>query len=152
MYDQTIEDEKDHEIYCACTAGWYNNDATHHDSLCIVEADGRCINIGRVGGERQHTKKIILMLHPEFDMMTEKSRRDTPDDAVVIQQVGIHRQRFCPRCKRAYCIVTEYEHGDGDGHRGTDRISTAADPELIADEIAQGKTKSQYDKEHERRR
>jgi hypothetical protein len=155
MYDPTIEDEKDHEVYCACNAGWSNICPEYPDSLCVIEADGRCSNIGRIGGERQHTKKVILILHPEYDIMTEKRRRATPDDAVVAEQLGIHKQRFCPRCKRAYCIVTEYEHGDyiyGNGQRQEGRPSNAADPELIANEIAQGRTKSQYDREHEIRR
>jgi hypothetical protein len=155
MYDPTIEDEKDHEVYCACNSGWYNNDPEHPDALCVIDADGRCTNIGKIDGVRQHTKKVILILHPEYDPLTERRRRGTPDDAVVEPEMGIQKQRFCPRCRRAYCIVTEFEHGDyihGSGQRMEGRPSNSADPELIANEIAQGKTKSQYDKEHERRR
>ena len=140
--DELLEDQE-HEIYCGCNGGWYNITDDFPDSLCIIDADGKCLYCGRTNGERGHTTKCMMIMFPDHDSLTEKRRRSIPDDAVV-EGAGMATKRTCPKCRNAYMMLVNYEHGDNVLHTPNGMVqprirdSNIIDPEIAVKAIADG--------------
>jgi hypothetical protein len=143
--DELIEDQE-HEIYCGCNGGWYGTIKEYPNSLCIIDSDGKCMYCGCEDGVIKHTLKCMMILFPDHDSLTEKRRRSVPDDAVV-EGAGMATRKTCPKCRHAYIILVEFEHGDAMQHTQfglvpkMSRASGILDPEIALKAMAEGKLK-----------